>query len=167
MISVPRLVFSHQIHTYYWIISNHLFKLYHKNALPFSSYSRRFELVEVTSRMSYNRFCFSRPYYTLSCCVYILLKSTRGMESLLHCSETLSDEIVETSPSVLFSFRQPHSNELSSFGQDVCSLEPAYFVMPSYALSVQKCENFYRYREHAYSWMRGVFLLNLSLPLGM
>lgn len=78
------------------------------------------------------------------------------MAASLRCSEILPDSKEDSSLCCAFSFNQ--NTRKSSNTSLLCEhkIGASYIPLPSYALSVQNCSSFCRYREHTYSWMLGV-----------
>ena len=78
------------------------------------------------------------------------------MAASFQCSESLPDFQKDCSPSCTLSFIKNGQNASSAGLLDDYRVGASYLPDPSYALSVQNCNAFCRYREHTYSWMLGV-----------
>ncbi len=122
-----------------------------------------YQFVPVTSQVLKRRtlqdisiLCFLVGTWTLSFSLYIIVKSVCGMSASLHCSEKLLDAREETCPDCILLFHQPLSKTSFQGLGDPYNLGSSYLPIPTYALSVQNCETFCRYREHTYMWMLGV-----------
>ena len=78
------------------------------------------------------------------------------MKASLHCSEHLADEKEETCPTCVLFFNPNKSPSSLGSVNEFQDIQSSYLPNPSYALTVQNCQTFCRYREHTYMWMLGV-----------
>lgn len=78
------------------------------------------------------------------------------MNASLHCSERLLDAREETCTDCVLLFHQPLSKTSFQGLGDSYNLGSSYLPIPTYALTVQNCETFCRYREHTFMWMLGI-----------
>ena len=78
------------------------------------------------------------------------------MAASLKCSEKLPDTREESTSDCVFFFDQNILQGSQSSLLDGCKAGASYIPNPSYALSVQNCATFCKYREQTYMWMLGV-----------
>ena len=78
------------------------------------------------------------------------------MASSLRCSEHLSDSKEDSSPDPAFFGKITRPKSEKSGRLSPYRAGASYLPNPAYALSVQNCNAFCKYREHTYMWMLGV-----------
>ena len=89
------------------------------------------------------------------------------MNASLHCSERLLDAREETCTDCVLLFHQPLSKTSFQGLGDSYNLGSSYLPIPTYALTVQNCETFCRYREHTFMWMLGVVFVGVLLHIDL
>lgn len=80
------------------------------------------------------------------------------MAASLKCSERLTDTREESTVDCVFFFDQNILKGPQSGLLDGRRPGASYIPNPSYALSVQNCAEFCKYREQTYMWMLGVWI---------
>ena len=78
------------------------------------------------------------------------------MAASLKCSEKLPDTREESTLDCVFFFDQNILQGSQSSLLDGCKAGASFIPILSYALSVQNCATFCKYREQTYMWMLGV-----------